>query len=90
MANDEAKLVNSLYLNGRLAPPSYNAWIKSDDPPKDLVDLHNDLESIARAIEDDVDKPIDTVHDLELWFERIRDIEVSARGVVLRGAKQQD
>jgi len=90
MASPEVKFVNSLYPNGKLATPPFNDWVKWKDPPEDLVDLHNDLESIARAIEDEADKPIETVRDLEQWFERISDIEVSARGVVLRGAKQQD
>ena len=90
MANAEARFVNSLYPNGKLAPPPFNKWIKLEDPLEDLVDLHNGLESIARAIEDEVDNPIETVHDLEQWFQRISGIEVSTRAVVLRGAEQQD
>jgi len=90
MANANVKFVNSLYLNGKFTSPPISDWFASDDPPEDLVKVYNDLERVAREIEDGCKKPIETVAHLEGWFGRIRDVTVSVRGVILRGTEQQD
>jgi len=90
MANANAKLVNSLYLNGKFISSPISDWFPSDDPPEDLVKVYSELEAVAREIEDGCKSPIETVAHLERWFGRISDVLVSARGVILRGTEQQD
>jgi len=82
MASEPSLTIDAVFLNGKLKPYSVDNWLKMEEPPEDLVEIHERLEGITREIEDG--SPILTIMELKEWYGRIRTVQVSHLQTILQ------